>query len=117
MEKSINKVELRGNIGADPVVHLFENGNKVARASLATDESYKNRDGEFIKSTTWHQVTFWNKVAEKALKEVKKGTNLSIEGRLVNRQYTDKEGQTRYFTEVAVNDFKSNMKTEPQPQE
>ncbi len=107
---SINKVQLAGNLGNDPEIKTFENGNKLARFSMATNEEYTTRNGEKATNTQWHFVTAWGKIAERVETELKKGSFISIEGRLVNRNYTDKNGQKKYITEVVANDIAVNQK-------
>ncbi|MGD0710427.1 MAG: single-stranded DNA-binding protein [Bacteroidales bacterium] len=98
--KTTNKVELDGFIGMEPEVKTLSNGSKLVRFSLATNEDYKNKAGEWVKNTTWHNVIMWNKIAEKAEETLKKGTRVSVTGKLVNRQYTDKEGNKRNTFEI-----------------
>jgi single-strand DNA-binding protein len=95
-----NKVQLIGNLGQNPEVRTTESGRKMARMSLATSESYKNARGERVSETTWHNVIAWGSTAEIAEKYLHKGSELMVEGKLVNRQYTDKDGIKRYITEI-----------------
>ncbi|MBU0764413.1 MAG: single-stranded DNA-binding protein [Bacteroidetes bacterium] len=97
---SVNKVILIGNTGRDPEVRYLESGVAVANFPLATSESYKNKSGERISSTEWHNIVLWRSLAEVAEKFVKKGTQLYIEGRIRTRQWEDKEGNKRYTTEI-----------------
>lgn len=106
----INKVQLTGNLGADPEIKTFEGPSKRATFSLATNESYKNREGEQVTRTEWHFVTAWGRLAEKVESELRKGAFVSVEGRLTSRTFKDKEGNTRYFTEVVANDIALNKK-------
>lgn len=103
--KTTNKVELDGFIGMEPEVKTLSNGSKLVRFSLATNEDYKNKAGEWVKNTTWHNVVMWNKVAEKAGETLKKGTRVSVTGRIVNRQYTDKAGNKRNAFEIQATTF------------
>ena len=105
MEKSVNKVELNGFVGANPEIIETKNGGKFARFSVATSENYKNRDGEWITDTTWHNIVAWNKIAETIEKHIKKGTRLSLMGKLVNRNYTGKDGQKHYITEIQMSSY------------
>lgn len=105
MKNMRNKVHLIGNLGADPDVKTLQGGKKVANISLATNESYKNADGVKVKETTWHNLVAWNKTAEIAEKFLRKGSEVAIEGKLVNRNYTDREGNKKYATEVLVNEI------------
>lgn len=100
-----NKVQLIGNLGNNPEVKTFDGGKKVATFSLATNESYRNVKGEKITETQWHRVVAWGKIAEIAEKHLTKGSEIAIEGKLVNRTYTDKDGSKRYITEVQLNEI------------
>ena len=98
-----NKVQLIGNLGMDPEIKVI-NENKLAKVSIATNESYKNAKGELIKETQWHNLIAWGKTADIMDKYLKKGSEVAIEGKLINRNYTDKEGVKRYVTEIQVNE-------------
>lgn len=100
----VNKVQLIGHLGMDPEVKSFENG-KMLRISLATDASYKDKDGKKVQDTHWHTLVAWNKTAEIGEKLFKKGKQVAIEGSLVNRSYEDKEGVKRFITEVRMDQF------------
>ncbi len=100
-----NSVRLIGNLGAAPEVKNLEKGNKVAKLSLATNETYTNAKGEKVTDTQWHNLVVWGKQAEIAEKYLTKGSEVAIEGKLTSRSYTDKEGVKKYFTEIVVNDF------------
>ena len=100
-----NKVQLIGHLGAAPEVINTENGKKFARFSVATNESYRNSKGEKVNETTWHNLIAWGKVAEIAEKYLEKGREVAIEGKLISRSYTDKEGNKKYVTEVQVNEL------------
>ena len=102
---AINKVQLTGNLGNAPEIKTFENGNKLARFSMATKEEYHTRAGNAASDTQWHFVTAWGKVAESIESQLQKGSFVSIEGRLVTRNYTDKNGQKRYATEVVATEI------------
>ncbi len=95
-----NKVQLIGNLGNTPEIKVIDNGKKMARFSVATNETYKNAKGERIKETQWHNVVAWGQVAEIAHKYLEKGKEIALEGKLVNRNYIDKTGTTKYTTEV-----------------
>jgi single-strand DNA-binding protein len=97
---SVNKVILVGNVGKDPDTRHLEGGNTVSKFSLATSEVYKNKVGEKITNTEWHNIVLWKGLAEIAEKYVKKGSQLYIEGRIRTRSYTDQEGITKYTTEI-----------------
>jgi single-strand DNA-binding protein len=96
----INKVVLIGNVGQDPEVRHLESGIAVANFTLATNETYKDKNGEKVTQTEWHRVVLWRGLAEVAEKYVKKGELLYIEGRLRTRNWDDKDGVKRYTTEV-----------------
>ena len=100
-----NKVQLIGNLGNAPEVKTLDGGNKLARLSLATNETYKNSKGEKVTETQWHNVIAWGKTAEIVEKYFTKGIEVMVEGKLINRNYTDKEGVKRYITEVQANEL------------
>jgi len=100
-----NKVQLIGNLGNNPEVITLESGKKLAKFSIATNESYKNANGEKITDTQWHNVVAWNKTAEIVEKYLVKGNEVAIEGKLTSRSYEDKEGIKKYITEVVVNEL------------
>lgn len=99
-----NKVQLIGYVGSQPDIRNTENGKKLARFSVATNEIYRNAKGDKISETQWHNLVAWGKVAELAEKYLGKGSEVAIEGKLINRSYTDKEGNKKYVTEVQVNE-------------
>jgi single-strand DNA-binding protein len=100
-----NKVQLIGNLGNTPEVKTLESGKKMARFSIATNEAYRTASGEKVTETQWHNIVAWGKVAEIAEKLLSKGREVALEGKLVNRSYTDKEGNRKYITEVQVNEL------------
>ena len=100
----VNKVILIGNVGKDPEVKYIKEDVPVARFSLATSESYKNKDGERVSNTEWHNIVVWRGLAKVVEKYVKKGSKLFIEGKITYRQY-EKDGQTKYFTEIVCRDL------------
>lgn len=100
-----NKVLLIGNLGQDPEVKNYDGGKMKAYFSMATNDTYKNGDGEKITDTQWHNMVVWGKLAEIAKNYLKKGSEIAIEGKLSSRQYKDKEGQTKFVTEVNVNEI------------
>lgn len=100
-----NKVQLIGYAGMNPEVKNLENGKKVAKVSVATNEIYRKPTGERVSDTQWHNLVAWGKTAEIAEKYLKKGCEVAVTGRLVNRQYTDKSGIKRYVTEIVVNEL------------
>lgn len=105
MNKLRNKVQLIGNLGKDPEVINLEGGNKLAKFSVATNESYKNAKGEKVTDTQWHNVVAWGKTAEIAETYLKKGNEVAIEGKLINRTYETKEGDKRYVTEIKCSEL------------
>ncbi|HOV11313.1 MAG TPA: single-stranded DNA-binding protein [Bacteroidales bacterium] len=96
----VNKVILIGNLGKDPEIRQLENGTKVASFSLATTETYKNRDGNKVEQTEWHNIVLWRGLAEIAEKFLKKGNTIYLEGKIRSRSWDDKEGNKRYTTEI-----------------
>lgn len=100
-----NKVSLIGRLGAQPEVMTFENGKKMARFSLATNERYKDKQGEWQDNTQWHNIKAWGKTADLIAKLLNKGQEVLVEGKLVHNSYETKSGEKRYGTEVEVNDF------------
>src|SRR5690606_17027991 len=100
-----NKVSLIGNLGFDPEVREIAKGRKVARLSVATNDSYRNASGERVTDTQWHTVVAWGNTAEAVERLLRKGSPIALEGRLVHRSYETKEGVKRYITEVVLNDF------------
>ena len=99
-----NKVQLIGNLGMDPEIKILEGDKKLAKMSIATNNSYKNAQGELVKETQWHNLIAWGKTAEIFEKHIKKGREIAIEGKLINRNFIDKEGLKRYVTEIQVNE-------------
>ena len=100
-----NKVQLIGNLGNDPEIITLESGKKLAKFSIATNESYKNAMGEKVTDTQWHNVIAWNKTAEIIEKYVTKGNEIAIEGKLTSRSYESKEKKKKYITEVVCNEL------------
>jgi len=100
-----NKVQLVGNLGMNPEVRTTETGKTVARVSLATNESYKNAKGEWVKQTHWHNLVAWGKTAEMIAGKLQKGNEVMVEGKLTHREYTDRTGIKRQVTEVQVNEL------------
>ncbi len=100
-----NKVQLIGNLGAAPEIKELDGGKKMARFTMATNESYKNNQGERVTETQWHNVVAWGKVAEIAEKYLSKGKEIAIEGKLIHRSYNDKEGNKKYVSEVQANEL------------
>lgn len=100
-----NSVRLVGFLGSDPEVKSLANNKKVARVSIATNDFYKNDKGERIEETQWHNLVMWERNAVLAESFLHKGSEISIEGRLISRVYTDKAGVKKFITEVVVNDL------------
>jgi single-strand DNA-binding protein len=100
MNQLRNNVQLIGNLGMNPEIITLENGKKLAKMTVATNETYKNQKGETVKETQWHNITAWAKQAEIAEKYLTKGKQVCVQGKLSNRSYTDKEGVKRYITEI-----------------
>ena len=95
----VNKVILLGRLGKDPEIRAMETGRKVANFTLATSETYKDKNGEKVESTEWHNVVFWGPVADVIEKYVKKGSQIYVEGKLRTRSY-EKDNVKRYTTEI-----------------
>ncbi|WP_300433919.1 single-stranded DNA-binding protein [Christiangramia sp.] len=100
-----NTVQLIGHVGNDPEILNLESGKKLAKFSVATNESYKNAKGEKITDTQWHNIVAWGKTAELVENYVPKGKEIGIEGKLTSRSYEDKDGVKRYITEVVCNEL------------
>jgi single-strand DNA-binding protein len=98
----VNKVILVGNVGKDPEVRHLDSGVAVTTFSLATSETYKNKEGQKVTNTEWHNVVLWRGLAEIAEKYVKKGNPLYIEGKIRTRSWDDKDGNKRYTTEIVA---------------
>ncbi|MFN3403230.1 MAG: single-stranded DNA-binding protein [Cytophagaceae bacterium] len=96
----VNKVILLGNLGKDPEIRVVESGRKVAQFSLATTETYKDKNGDRVEQTEWHNVVFWGPIADVIEKYLKKGSQVYIEGRIKTRSYEDKEGVKKWITEI-----------------
>jgi len=106
MARGINKVILIGNLGADPDTRFTPNGTAVSNLSVATDESYKDRNtGQMVPKTEWHRVVMFNRLAEIAKEYLKKGSKVYLEGRLQTRKWQDQSGQDRYTTEIVANEM------------
>ena len=101
----INKVILVGNTGKDPEVRHLESGITVASFSLATSETYKNKSGDKVTNTEWHNIVVWRGLADVAEKYIKKGTQLYVEGKIRSRSWDDKDGNKRYITEIVADNL------------
>lgn len=100
-----NKVNLIGRLGAKPVALTFDSGVKKVRLAVATNERFKNKKGEWEENTQWHTVVAWGKLCDRIEKVLDKGSEVVIEGRIVNRSYETKEGEKRFSTEIELNEF------------
>lgn len=100
-----NRVQLIGNLGADPEIRTYDGNKKVARFSLATSDEYTDKEGKKVKQTQWHQLVVWGKLAETCEKYLNKGKEIAIEGKLTYRTWDDKEGKTHNMTEIVVNEL------------
>jgi single-strand DNA-binding protein len=100
-----NKVQLIGNLGNDPEIITLESGKKLAKFSIATNETYKNSQGEKVTDTQWHTVIAWNKTADIVEKYLEKGKEVALDGKITYRSYEDKDGEKRYVTEIIVNEI------------
>ena len=98
-----NNVQLIGNLGMDPEVKTLNSGRKVTNFKLATNDSYKTADGDYVQKTQWHKVVAWGKLAETMAKHLKKGKEIAISGKLVHRSFETDKGETRYVTEIVAN--------------
>lgn len=115
-----NRVQLIGNLGMSPEIKSTESGKELVRFSLATNETFTNTQGEKISETQWHNLVAWGKLAQIAKKFLEKGSEVAVEGKLVHRNYTDKDGVKRYLTEVHVNEIlflSTNRQTTPVKEE
>ena len=100
MAGSLNKVILIGNLGADPEIKKMADGTKMAKFSIATTETYKNKQGERVSNTDWHNIVLWRGVAQVAEQYLKKGDSVLIEGKIKNRSWEDENGIKKYATDI-----------------
>jgi len=100
-----NSVRLIGHLGNEPEIKIISDNKKIARLSIATNTSYKNDKGEKVEETQWHNLVLWNRNATIAEKYLHKGREISIEGKLATRNYTDSTGNKKYITEIIVNEI------------
>lgn len=105
MQTLKNNVQLIGRLGDDITLRELNNGSKMARLSLATNETYYKEDGNKVENTYWHTIVAWGKNAERMESFCKKGSQIAIQGKLTNRNYENKAGEKQYVTEVHVNEF------------
>lgn len=100
-----NSITLIGHLGRDPEIKTYDSGSKAARFSMATSETYVNAKGEKVTDTQWHNCVAWDKLGEEASTTLKKGKEVVVRGKLVHRNYEDKEGIKRTYSEIVVNEF------------
>lgn len=100
-----NKVQLIGNLGNDPEIITMDSGKKLAKFTIATNETYKNQKGERVTDTQWHNVVAWGKTADIIETYVTKGKEVAVEGKLTTRSWEDKEGNKRYTTEIVCSEL------------
>ncbi|WP_299105225.1 single-stranded DNA-binding protein [uncultured Tenacibaculum sp.] len=100
-----NRVQLIGNLGNTPEIITLDSGKKLAKFSLATNETYRNSQGQKVTDTQWHYIVAWNKTAEIIEQYLEKGSEVVIEGKLTSRSFEDNEGNKRYVTEVVCNEL------------
>jgi len=100
-----NRVQLIGHLGMNPEVKNLETGSKLAKFSIATNESYKNAEGERVTETEWHNIIAWNKTAELVEQYLEKGREVALEGKLTTRSWRDEQGNKKYVTEVVCNEI------------
>lgn len=106
MARGVNKVILIGNLGKDPEVRYMPNGQAVANVTIATSESWKDKNtGEQQEKTEWHRVVFWRRLAEIVGEYLKKGSKIYVEGKLQTRKWQDNQGQDRYTTEIVASEM------------
>lgn len=113
----VNKVILLGNLGRDPDIKYLEGNIARASFSLATTEAFKDKNGNRIEQTEWHNIVMWRAMAENAEKLLKKGTQIYLEGKIHTRQWTDKDGQKKSVTEIVADNFKILQKRDAQSQQ
>ncbi|MCP4395333.1 MAG: single-stranded DNA-binding protein [Alphaproteobacteria bacterium] len=109
MASSLNKVQLIGNLGRDPEVRYTNDNRPIATLTVATSENWKDKEGTRQEKTEWHRVVVFGKLAEIIEKYLSKGDKVYFEGKLQTRQWTDKDGQERYTTEIVVDNFNGTM--------
>lgn len=100
-----NHVQLVGRLGANPEVRILDNGNKLARFTIAVTETYKTKNGEKVTDVQWHSIVAWGSLANIAERMLQKGTQVTVDGKLFNRSYTNKEGVKRSSTEIVANEL------------
>lgn len=108
----LNRVTLIGNLGKDPEVRHLESGSAVGKFSIATNENYRDKAGEWQTITEWHNIVCWRNLAERAERTLKKGSLIYLEGKITTRKWQDQEGNDRYTTEIVANMFRLLEKRE-----
>lgn len=111
-EQIINKVILTGHLGKDPTLDTVGANYKVAKFSLATNNDHKSSKGDVVKDTQWHNVVLWGKLATEASEKLKKGSKVTLEGKINYRMYTDKNGVKRQYTDIVAHDFVVHQRKE-----
>ena len=106
MEKTVNRVEIMGRVGVEPKISTFEDGRQVIRLSVATEETFKDRSGELRQETTWHTIVAWRGKEMPQFAEIKKGQCISAIGKIKNRSFEGRDGQTRYYYEIVAHTLK-----------
>ena len=106
MEKTVNRVEIKGTVGIDPRITTFEDGRQVLRLVVATEDGYKDRSGEWKLETTWHNVVAWSGKEMPDFADVKKGQRVAVQGKIKNKSFEGKDGQTKYYYEVLAHSLK-----------
>jgi single-strand DNA-binding protein len=109
MSRSLNKVQLIGNVGKDPEIRFTQDGRPIANLTIATSETWNDKQGQKQEKTEWHRVVAFGKLAEIIQSYVKKGSKLFIEGQLQTRKWTDNQGQDKYTTEIVIHQFGGQM--------
>jgi len=105
MSYGLNKVQLIGHLGSDPELKYTDSNIPVTSFNIATNESYKDQNGDLVERTEWHRIVAWRKLAELFHQYLKKGSKVYVEGKLQTRSWDDKDGNKRYTTEIVVNEF------------
>ena len=113
MEKTVNRAEVLGYVGSDPKITTFEDGRQVIRLSVATDEAYRDRNGEWKQETTWHAIVAWSGKEMPCFADIKKGQRLSIQGKMRNKSFEGRDGQTKSVYEILAFSIKIDAE-EPQ---
>lgn len=105
MQNLRNRVQLIGRLGKDPETTFFDDGKALSKFSIATTEVFNNAQGEKVEETSWHQIVTWGKTAQHAGEYLKKGSEVAIEGKILTKQWQDKEGNNRQTTEIVAHEF------------